>query len=63
MAKIFIMQIKAYSCFQFVFKDNNKNKLGSYFYDLGNLYKTREGLRKNIVAVSFFQNCAIHSYS
>ena len=29
------------------------------------LYKlTREGfLRKNIVAVSFFQNCAIHQYS
>ena len=27
-------------------------------------YKTREGfLRKNIVAVSFFQNCAIHQYS
>ena len=26
--------------------------------------KTREGfLRKNIVAVSFFQNCAIHQYS
>ena len=26
--------------------------------------KTREGfLRKNIVAVSFFQNCAIHPYS
>ena len=25
---------------------------------------TREGfLRKNIVAVSFFQNCAIHQYS
>ena len=25
---------------------------------------TREGfLRKNIVAVSFFQNCAIHPYS
>ena len=26
---------------------------------------TRKGfkLRKNIVAVSFFQNCAIHSYS
>ena len=29
-----------------------------------NLYITREGfLRKNIVAVSFFQNCAIHQYS
>ena len=28
------------------------------------LVKTREGfLRKNIVAVSFFQNCAIHQYS
>ena len=27
-------------------------------------FKTREGfLRKNIVAVSFFQNCAIHQYS
>ena len=27
-------------------------------------YVTREGfLRKNIVAVSFFQNCAIHQYS
>ena len=27
-------------------------------------YKTREGFfRKNIVAVSFFQNCAIHQYS
>ena len=27
-------------------------------------HKTREGfLRKNIVAVSFFQNCAIHQYS
>ena len=27
-------------------------------------YRTREGfLRKNIVAVSFFQNCAIHQYS
>ena len=26
--------------------------------------QTREGfLRKNIVAVSFFQNCAIHQYS
>ena len=26
--------------------------------------ETREGfLRKNIVAVSFFQNCAIHQYS
>ena len=26
--------------------------------------RTREGVsRKNIVAVSFFQNCAIHSYS
>ena len=25
---------------------------------------TREGfLRKNIVAVSFFQNCAVHQYS
>ena len=29
-----------------------------------NINKTREGfLRKNIVAVSFFQNCAIHPYS
>ena len=28
------------------------------------LYTTREGfLRKNIVAVSFIQNCAIHQYS
>ena len=29
-----------------------------------NQHVTREGfLRKNIVAVSFFQNCAIHQYS
>ena len=32
--------------------------------DEEDLEKTREGfLRKNIVAVSFFQNCAIHQYS
>ena len=33
-------------------------------FQLGNQLKTREGfIRKNIVAVSFFQNCAIHQYS
>ena len=29
-----------------------------------NILRTREGvLRKNIVSVSFLQNCAIHQYS
>ena len=38
---------------------NNISKTKQQF-----LYLTREGfLRKNIVAVSFFQNCAIHQYS
>ena len=32
--------------------------------DIGFVGSTREGfLRKNIVAVSVFQNCAIHQYS
>ena len=32
--------------------------------DYGSKLVTKEGfLRKNIVAVSFFQNCAIHPYS
>ena len=40
----------------FMYKNNNVHKMGTE--------ETREGfLRKNIVAVSFFQNCAIHPYS
>ena len=52
---------------------NNVSIIGNQYFehDLLNepcLYtvsiETREGfLRKNIVAVSFFQNCAIHQYS
>ena len=38
--------------------------LGSVAFILWVYNVTREGfLRKNIVAVSFFQNCAIHQYS
>ena len=44
-------------------------RIGALFLFVSNLCNserilTREGfLRKNIVAVSFFQNCAIHQYS
>ena len=56
---IYIVEYRTFLC-KNIFSLPARN----YEAKFGLAIKTREGfLRKNIVAVSFFQNCAIHQYS